>query len=103
MLRDGLKLIRASSEVEALAASVPDNGGVYLVPAFVGLGAPHWDPRARGIMVGLTRGVTAGHIARAALESIARQVADLLDAMHADAGIPMASCAWTAAPPETIC
>lgn len=87
-LRDGLGLIRTASDVEALATSVSDNGGVYLVPAFAGLGAPHWDPFARGAMVGLTRGTTAGHIARAALESIAFQVADLLDAMGADCGIP---------------
>ena len=70
-LRDGLGLIRTAAEIEALAASVPDNGGVYLVPAFAGLGAPHWDPYARGTIVGITRGTTAGHIARAALESIA--------------------------------
>lgn len=86
-LRDGLGLIRTAAEVESLALSVPDNGGVYLVPAFAGLGAPHWDPFARGTMVGLTRGSTSGHIARAALESIAFQVADLLDAMGADCGI----------------
>ena len=86
-LRDGLGLIRTAAEVEPLALSVPDNGGVYLVPAFAGLGAPHWDPFARGTMVGLTRGSTSGHIARAALESIAFQVADLLDAMGADCGI----------------
>jgi len=85
-LRDGLGLIRSSAEVETLAASVPDNGGVYMVPAFAGLGAPHWDPYARGTLVGLTRGTTAAHIARAALEGIAFQVADLLDAMQADAG-----------------
>jgi glycerol kinase len=85
-LRDGLGLIRSSSEVEALAASVADNGGAYLVPAFAGLGAPHWDAYARGALVGLTRGTSAGHIARAALESIAYQVADLLEAMQADAG-----------------
>lgn len=85
-LRDGLGLIRSSAEVETLAASVPDNGGVYLVPAFAGLGAPHWDPYARGTLVGLTRGTTAAHIARAALESVAFQVADLLAAMQADAG-----------------
>jgi glycerol kinase len=85
-LRDGLGLIRKSEEVEALASSVPDNGGVYLVPAFVGLGAPHWDSFARGSIFGLTRGTTAGHIARAAVESIAYQVADLLDAMRADSG-----------------
>ena len=87
-LRDGLGVIRAAADVEPLALSVPDNGGVYLVPAFAGLGAPHWDPFARGTMVGLTRGSNAGHIARAALESIAFQVADLLDAMAADCGIP---------------
>ncbi len=85
-LRDGLKLIRTAEEVNALAATVPDNGGVYLVPAFAGLGAPHWDPYARGTMVGITRGTTAGHLARAALEGIAFQSADLLDAMRADAG-----------------
>ena len=77
-LRDGLGIIRSSAEVEQLAASVPDNGGVFLVPAFAGLGAPHWDPYARGAIVGITRGTTAAHIARAALESIAFQVADLL-------------------------
>jgi glycerol kinase len=83
-LRDGLGLIRKSEEVEALAKSVPDNGGVYFVPAFVGLGAPHWDSYARGSIFGLTRGATAGHLARAALESIAYQVADLFDAMRKD-------------------
>jgi glycerol kinase len=88
-LRDGLGIIRTASEVEALAASVSDNGGVYLVPAFAGLGAPHWDSRARGAIVGLTRGTTAGHIARAALESIAFQVADLIDAMRMDSGIEL--------------
>jgi glycerol kinase len=89
-VRDGLGLIRTASDIETLAASVLDNGGVYLVPAFAGLGAPHWDPYARGTIVGITRGTTAGHIARAALESIAYQVADLLDAMRADTGIPLA-------------
>jgi glycerol kinase len=88
-LRDGLGLIRTSAEVEALAASVPDNGGVYMVPAFVGLGAPHWDAYARGSIFGLTRGSTSGHLARAALESIAYQVADLLDAMQRDAATPI--------------
>jgi glycerol kinase len=88
-IRDGLGLIRTAADIEPLAASVPDNGGVYLVPAFAGLGAPHWDPYARGTIVGITRGTTSGHIARAALESIAYQVADLLDAMAADAGIPL--------------
>ena len=89
-LRDGLGLIATSSDVEALAASVPDNGGVYLVPAFAGLGAPHWDPYARGLIVGITRGTTAAHIARAALESIAYQVDDLLDAVRRDSGISLA-------------
>ncbi|HWN99770.1 MAG TPA: glycerol kinase GlpK [Blastocatellia bacterium] len=88
-LRDGLGLIRASEDVGPLAASVADNGGVYLVPAFAGLGAPHWDQYARGAIVGLTRGTTAGHIARAALEGIAYQVADLGDAMRADSGVPL--------------
>jgi glycerol kinase len=88
-LRDGLGLIRSSAEVEALATSVPDNGGVYLVPAFAGLGAPHWDAYARGALVGITRGTTAAHVARAAVESIAYQVADLADAMQADAGVPL--------------
>jgi glycerol kinase len=83
-LRDGLGLVRKSEDIEALAQSVPDNGGVYFVPAFVGLGAPHWDSYARGSMFGLTRGTNAGHLARAALESIAYQVADLLDAMRLD-------------------
>lgn len=88
-LRDGLGIIRSASEVEALAASVPDNGGVYLVPAFVGLGAPHWDPYARGSIHGITRGSTAGHLARAALESIAYQVSDLVAAMQADSGLTL--------------
>ena len=86
-LRDGLGIIKTSAEVERLAASVPDNGGVYLVPAFAGLGSPHWDAYARGTIVGLTRGSTASHIARAALESIAYQTADVLRAMEADSGI----------------
>jgi glycerol kinase len=86
-LRDGLGLIRTAPEVEALARSVEDSGGVYLVPAFTGLGAPHWDPYARGSILGLTRGSTAGHLARAALEGIAFQVADVLQAMEADSGI----------------
>jgi glycerol kinase len=88
-LRDGLGLIRSSEEVEALALSVQDNGDVYLVPAFTGLGAPHWDPHARGAIIGITRGTTAGHIARAALQSIAYQTADLLQAMQQDSGIPL--------------
>ena len=85
-LRDRLGLIRTAEEVEPLAASVPDTGGVFLVPAFTGLGAPHWDPHARGAIVGLTLGTGAGHVARAALEGIAFQVADLLDELAADAG-----------------
>ena len=89
-LRDGLGIIKSSEEVETLAATVADNGGVYLVPAFAGLGSPHWDPYARGAMLGLTRGTTAGHIARAALESIAYQTADLLHAMESDSGIKLA-------------
>ncbi len=84
-LRDGLGIIKSSAEVEALARSVPDSGGVFVVPAFTGLGAPHWDPYARGAIVGITRGTTAGHIARAAIESVAFQVADLADAMQSDA------------------
>ncbi|MBI4193971.1 MAG: glycerol kinase GlpK [Betaproteobacteria bacterium] len=86
-LRDGLGIIKSSAEVERLAASVADNGGVYLVPAFAGVGSPHWDPYARGMIHGLTRGATAGHIARAALESIAYQTADVLHAMESDAGM----------------
>ena len=89
-LRDGLGLIRSSDEVEALAASVDDSHGVYFVPAFTGLGAPHWDAYARGTIVGLTRGVTAAHVARAALESIAFQVADVVSAMEADSGLHVA-------------
>lgn len=88
-LRDGLGLIRNSADVEPLAKSVPDNGGVYFVPAFVGLGAPHWDSYARGSIFGITRGTTSGHLARAAVESIAYQVADLLDAMQRDCGSPV--------------
>ena len=89
-LRDGLGIIDSSAEVEALAASVPDNGGVYLVPALAGLGAPHWDPAARGAILGLTRGATKAHIARAALESIAYQSLDLAEAMQQDSGIDVA-------------
>jgi glycerol kinase len=85
-LRDGLQLVRSAAEVNLLANSTPDNGGVYLVPAFTGLGAPHWDPYARGAIIGITRDTSAAHIARAALEGVAYQVADLIDAMHADTG-----------------
>jgi glycerol kinase len=88
-LRDGLGIIKTSAEVEPLAASVPDSGGVLLVPAFAGLGAPHWDPYARGTIVGLTRGSTAAHIARAAVEAIAYQSAELLAAMQRDAAHPV--------------
>ena len=83
-LRDNLKLIGSSAEVEALAASVPDSGGVVFVPAFVGLGAPHWDPHASGMLIGLRRGTKPGEIARAALESIAFQVADVLEAVQSE-------------------
>jgi glycerol kinase len=84
-LRDNLKLIHSSADVEALAGSVPDTGGVVFVPAFVGLGAPHWDPHAAGALIGLRRETQPGHIARAALESIAFQVADVLEAVQAEA------------------
>ena len=86
-LRDGLGIIRSSSEIEALAASVPDNGGVYLVPALTGLGAPYWDQYAKGSITGITRGTKAAHIARAALEGIAFQTMDIVDAMQKDAGV----------------
>ncbi len=89
-LRDGLKLIRTAADVEPLAASETDNGGVYMVPAFAGLGAPHWDAYARGAIFGLTRGSTGGHLARAVLESIAFQSADVLRAMEKDAGVTLA-------------
>jgi glycerol kinase len=88
-LRDELQIIRTAEEIEALAASVPDTGGVYFVPAFSGLGAPHWDQYARGTIVGLTRGSNRAHIARAALEGIAFQIADILDAMETDSGVPL--------------
>jgi glycerol kinase len=89
-LRDGLGIIASSDEVEALASSVPDSGDVYLVPAFAGLGAPQWDADARGTIIGLTRGSTRAHIARAAVESIAFQSADLIEAMQQDCGQPLA-------------
>ena len=89
-LRDELQIIRTSAEVEELAMSVPDSGGVVLVPAFSGLGAPHWDQYARGTLLGMTRGTTRAHIARAALEGIALQVVDVLDAMQADSHLPLA-------------
>jgi glycerol kinase len=86
-LRDALGLIRHAAEIEKLAMSVPDNGGVYFVPALAGLGAPHWDPHARGTILGLTRGTGAAHIARATLEAIAHQVTDVLEVMQADTGL----------------
>ena len=88
-LRDNLKLIGSSADVEALAASVPDTGGVVFVPAFVGLGAPHWDAHAAGLLIGLRRDTSPGQIARAALESIAFQVADVLEAVHSETGMPL--------------
>ena len=93
--RDNLGLIRSPAEIETLAASVPDNGGCYLVPAFSGLYAPYWDNTAQGILVGLTSFVTKAHIARAVLEATAWQTRDVLDAMNADAGVPAQSLAWT--------
>lgn len=88
-LRDGLGLVQSASEIESLASTVPDNGGVYFVPAFAGLGAPYWDQYARGTMVGLTRGVTRGHVARAALEAIALQTLDIVRCMEGDSGLPI--------------
>jgi glycerol kinase len=88
-LRDGLGIIKTAADVEQLAATVPNSGGVYLVPAFAGLGAPYWDQYARGIIAGITRGTNAAHVARAALEGIAFQVADVLEVMKQDSGIPM--------------
>ena len=89
-LRDGLGIIRSSSEIEALAASVPDKGGVYFVPALTGMGAPYWDQYAHGVICGITRGTTAAHIARAALEGIAFQTMDIVSAMERDAGVRLA-------------
>jgi glycerol kinase len=88
-LRDELGLVESAEQTAALAASVPDSGGVYVVPAFTGLGAPYWDDAARGTIVGLTRGSTRAHLVRAALEGIAHQVADVVEAMEADAGAPI--------------
>ena len=89
-LRDGLGIIRSSGEIEALASTVPDNGGVYFVPALTGMGAPYWDQYAHGVICGITRGTTAAHIARAALEGIAFQTMDIVNAMEKDAGVPLA-------------
>ena len=88
-LRDGLKVIASSADSEALATSVPDNGGVYFVPALTGLGAPHWDPFAKGTITGITRGTEVGHIVRAALEGIAFQTMDIVGAMQADAQVSL--------------
>jgi glycerol kinase len=90
-LRDGLKILSAAPEIEALALTVPDSGGVVFVPALTGLGAPHWRPQARGALTGITRGTTRGHIARAALEGIALQNRDIMNAMAEDLGLPLAS------------
>jgi glycerol kinase len=90
-LRDGLGIIHRSCDVEPLAAKVPDSGGVYFVPAFVGLGAPHWDSYARGTILGLSRNTTAAHIARAAVESMAYQTRDLLEAMRRDSDMTLGS------------
>ncbi|MEO7664300.1 MAG: FGGY-family carbohydrate kinase, partial [Candidatus Limnocylindrales bacterium] len=90
-LRDGLRAIDASADIEKLAAGVEDTGGVYVVPAFTGLGAPYWDPDARGAILGLTRGTGLAEIARATLDGIAHQVADVVEAMNADAGTPSAT------------
>jgi glycerol kinase len=89
-LRDGLKMIGTAAEIEGLATAVSDTGGVYMVPAFVGLGAPYWNPRARGTIVGITRGTAREHIARAAVESMAYQSRDVLDAMQQDSATPLA-------------
>ncbi len=88
-VRDGLQIIQTAADVEALAASVPDTGDVFLVPAFAGLGAPDWDAQARGTLLGMTRGTGRAHIARAALEAIALQTADVFHAMSADSGLPL--------------
>lgn len=96
-LRDGLRLFAHASDTERMALSVPDSAGIYLVPAFVGLGAPYWDPFARGSVQGLTRAATAEHLVRAALESMAYQTADVLSAMEQDAAAPIRTSGWTAA------
>ena len=88
-IRDEMKFIDDSAQIELLATSVPDNSGVYMVPAFTGLGAPYWDQYARGLIIGITRGTTQAHLARAALESIAFQVADVVSAMSSDSGISL--------------
>jgi glycerol kinase len=101
-LRDGLKLLKSSSESEGMARSLKDNQGVYFVPALTGLGAPYWDPDARGAVYGITRGTKAQHLARAALEAICYQSKDVLSAIQKDSGFKIKSLRWTAAPPPTI-
>ena len=100
-LRDGLGLVTQAAEIEPLAASVATSGGVVIVPALTGLGAPHWDPAARGLVIGLSRATTKGHVARAAREAIALSVADVVGCMGADAGTPLSGCGWMAVPPPT--
>jgi glycerol kinase len=90
-LRDGLRAIQASADVERLMSEVQDTDGVYLVPAFVGLGAPYWDPRARGVIVGLTRNTRMSHVARAAVDAMAYQTRDVLEAMQAESNLPLTS------------
>ena len=90
-MRDGLRAISSSADIERLSASVPDAGGVYLVPAFVGLGAPHWDPYARGLIIGLTRDTSIGHIARATVDAMAYQSRDVLELMQREAGLKLRS------------
>jgi glycerol kinase len=102
-LRDGLGIIKQSSDVEALALSVPDSGGVMLVPAFVGLGAPHWDAYARGTIVGMTRGTTAAHIARAAVEASPTRAPSCWPRCRRMPPAPCTRCAPTAAPRATTC
>ena len=98
-LRDGLQIVGSAAETEAIAATVPDSEGVVFVPALTGLGAPHWDPHARGLIIGLTRGTTRGHIVRATLEAIAFEVRDVLDTMPR----PRPRCGSTAVRPPTTC
>jgi len=102
-LRDALGIIQRSADVEALASTVPDSGGVAFVPAFTGLGAPYWEPGARGLLAGLTRGTSAAHIARATLEAIALQSVETGAAMQRTRASNWRNCAWTAAPPPTGC
>ncbi len=102
-LRDGLGIIKTAAESEPLARSVPSSDGVYVVPAFAGLGAPHWDMYARGTIAGITRGTTAAHITRATLESLALQTLDVVELMERETGSACPSCASMAAPSRTAC